>query len=282
MTSCRIGLVEYQVPTEKKMSEIGIAFEELVDIVNRLRSPGGCPWDREQTLETVKPCVIEETYEVVDAIDAQDMDELRGELGDLLLQIVFQSQLAKEDASFDIKDVIEGISAKLIRRHPHVFGDAHVDTSGEVLHRWEQIKRTEKGHKDRKSVLDGVPNQLPALMLAMEISKRARKVGFEWPDLQAVVEKMDEETAELKHELQTGNRQRISEEIGDLLFTIVNIARWTDVDPEDSLRAMTRRFSDRFKKMEQSAAAAGKTLNELSLDEMESLWQCAKQDEHKS
>jgi MazG family protein len=219
------------------MSETGRAFEELVAIMHRLRGPGGCPWDREQTFETLKKYVIEETYEVVDAIEANDMDELRGELGDLLLQIVFQSELAEEKKDFDVKDVIEGISAKLIHRHPHVFGDASVSSAEEVLHRWEQIKRGEKGFEHRTSVLDGVPSQFPGLMLAMEISKRAAKTGFEWPNLAAVVDKLDEEVHELKAELPGGDKGRIFDEIGDLLFTVVNVARWTKVDPEDALRA---------------------------------------------
>lgn len=260
------------------MSETGKAFEELVDIMARLRGPDGCPWDREQTLETLKKYAIEETYEVVDAIDAHDMDELRGELGDLMLQIVFQSQLAKEEGDFDIKDVIEGISAKLIRRHPHVFGDTQVSSSDEVLDRWEKIKRGEKGYEHRTSVLDGVPRNLPALMLAMEISKRAAKTGFEWPDLSAVVDKLDEEVDELKQELHAGDTSRIFEEIGDLLFTVVNVARWTKIDPEDALREMTRRFGARFRQIESAASESGKSVEEMSLEEMDAVWDRAKRE----
>jgi MazG family protein len=258
--------------------ETGKAFEELVEIMHRLRSPEGCPWDREQTLESVKKYVIEETYEVVDAIDANDMDELRGELGDLMLQIVFQSELADEQGSFDVKDVIDGISAKLIRRHPHVFGDASVADAEEVLHRWEQIKRAEKGYEHRTSVLDGVPNHFPALMLAMEISKRAAKTGFEWPNLPAVVDKLDEETHELKAELVTGNTERIFEEVGDLLFTVVNIARWTKVDPEEALRAMTRRFGERFRCIEDAARESGKPIEDMTIEEMDAVWERAKRE----
>lgn len=260
------------------MSETGRAFEELVEIMTRLRGPEGCPWDREQTLDSLKKYAVEETYEVVDAIDSKDMDELRGELGDLLLQVVFQAELAREEKIFDIKDVIDGINAKLIRRHPHVFGDAKVECAEEVLHRWEQIKRGEKGYEHRTSVLDGVPSHLPALMLAMEISKRAAKAGFEWPDLDAVVEKLDEEVDELKYELKTGDRARISEEIGDLLFTIVNVARWTKIDPEDALRAMTRRFGDRFRKIEEAARESGKPLEEMTIEEMDAVWDRAKRE----
>jgi tetrapyrrole methylase family protein/MazG family protein len=260
------------------MGEIGDKFEELVGIMHTLRKPGGCPWDREQTFDSLKEYVIEETYEVVDAIDAHDLDELRGELGDLMLQIVFQSELAEEQGDFDIKDVIEGISTKLIRRHPHVFGDTSVAGADEVVHRWEQIKRGEKGYEHRTSILDGVPRQLPALMLAMEISKRAAKAGFEWPRLDAVVDKLDEEVQELKAELHQDNRERISEELGDLLFTVVNIARWTKVHPEDALRAMTNRFSTRFRHIEAAANGAGKTLEEMSIEEMDAAWDQAKRE----
>ena len=258
-------------------SEIGKAFEKLVEIIARLRSENGCPWDRQQTHESLKENLLEETYEVIDAIDARDMDELRSELGDLMMQIVFHAQLADERGQFDIEDSINSIAEKLIRRHPHVFGDAEVASSEEVLHRWAEIKAKEKGYENRTSVLDGVPNTLPALARAMEISKRAVKTGFEWPNLDAVIEKLEEEVDELKHELGTGNRERIEEEIGDLLFTIVNIARWTKVDPEDALRTMTKRFSERFKQIEEVARAGGKPIEEMTIEEMDALWNRAKE-----
>jgi len=263
------------------MSETGKAFEELVAIMARLRAPDGCPWDREQTFDSLKKYLIEETYETVDALNNRDMNELRGELGDLLLQILFQSQLAQEQGDFDINDVIEGISSKLIRRHPHVFGETEVSCAEEVVHHWEKIKRDEKGFEHRKSVLDGVPRTLPALMLAMEISKRAAKTGFEWPDLDAVVEKLHEEVEELKHELKNGDSERISDEIGDLLFTAVNIARWKKVDPEDALRSMTQRFGDRFRQIEEAAKSEGKSIEEMSIEEMDAVWNQAKQSEIK-
>jgi len=258
------------------MTNIGEAFEKLVEIMARLRDENGCPWDRQQTHESLKKYLIEETYEAIDAIDSGDMDELRSELGDLMLQILFHARLAEEQGIFDIGDSIESISQKLIRRHPHVFGDAEVASADEVLHRWEQIKSGEKGFENRHSILDGVPNALPALVRAMEISKRAAGAGFEWPDLNAVVEKLDEEVHELKHELSEGDRDRAAEEIGDLLFAIVNVARWLKVDPEDSLRTMTKRFAARFKQIEEAARAGGKPLEDMTMEEMDALWEQAK------
>jgi tetrapyrrole methylase family protein/MazG family protein len=260
------------------MSDIGDAFEKLVHIMEVLRGPNGCPWDREQTHESLKKYLMEETCEVIDAIDAKDIDELRSELGDLLLQVIFHAQLAKEEGLFDIKDVIEGISSKLVRRHPHVFGKAEVASAEEVLHRWEEIKASEKGFGNRTSVLDGVPRSLPALMRALEISKRAAQVGFEWTDINAVVDKLDEEIHELKQELTMGQTERASEEIGDLLFTAVNVARWLGVNPEDSLRNMIDRFTQRFRKIEEYARKRGSRLEEMSIEEMEEIWNRAKQE----
>jgi len=257
--------------------DTGKAFEKLVEIIARLRSEDGCPWDRQQTHESLKGNLLEETYEVMDAIDARDMNELRAELGDLMMQIVFHARLADERGDFDIKDAIESIAEKLLRRHPHVFGEAEVASAEEVLHRWEEIKAGEKGFEKRVSVLDGVPKTLPALARAMEMSKRAVKAGFEWPNLDAVVEKLQEEVGELKDELRQGDRERIAEEIGDVLFTIVNVARWMKVDPEDALRAMTKRFADRFKRIEEAARAGGRPLQEMTLQEMDAVWDRAKQ-----
>ena len=259
------------------MSDTGKAFEKLVEIIARLRSEDGCPWDRQQTHESLKGNLLEETYEVMDAIDSGDMAELRAELGDLMMQIVFHAQLADERGDFDIKDAMESIAEKLLRRHPHVFGEAEVASAEEVLHRWEEIKAGEKGFEKRVSILDGVPKTLPALARAMEISKRAVKAGFEWPNLDAVVEKLQEEVGELKDELRQGDRERIAEEIGDVLFTIVNVARWMKVDPEDALRAMTKRFADRFKQIEEAARAGGRPLQEMTLQEMDAVWDRAKQ-----
>lgn len=260
------------------MSETGERFEKLVEIMAKLRSPEGCPWDREQTHESIKENLLEETYEAIDAIDAGDMKDLCSELGDLMMQIIFHAQLAQERGDFDINDSIESINQKLIRRHPHVFGEAEVACSEEVLHQWERIKAGEKGFEHRTSVLDGVPNTLPALARAMEISKRAAKSGFEWPDLSAVVDKLDEEVHELKQELAAGQRERAAEEIGDLLFTIVNVARWMKVDPEDALRTMTKRFGERFRKIEEAARESGCPIEEMTIQEMDAVWDRAKQE----
>lgn len=260
------------------MGDVGDAFERLVNIMETLRGPLGCPWDREQTHNSLKKYLMEETCEVIDAIDNQDTEELRSELGDLLLQIVFHAQLAKEDGTFDIKDVIRGISSKLLHRHPHVFGESQVASAEEVLHRWEEIKAGEKGFEGRTSILDGVPRSLPALLRALEISRRAASVGFEWPNLGAVLDKLDEEVRELKYELEQGHEDSAAEEIGDLLFTLVNIARWLGANPEDSLRQMIDRFVERFKRIEEAARESGRRLEEMTIEEMDTVWNQAKQE----
>jgi tetrapyrrole methylase family protein/MazG family protein len=250
------------------------AFLEFAVVIARLRGPDGCPWDREQTYASLKRFMIEEAYEAIEAVDSGRIETLCDELGDVLIQVVLNAQLAAEEGSFTITDVIEGVTAKLIRRHPHVFGDVTVADSAEVLRNWEAIKRTEK--PERTSILDGVPRDLPALMKAMEVSKRAVKVGFEWPSLNEVFAKLHEEIAELQSALPTADPEAIAGEIGDLLFTTVNIARFLKVDPEDALRTMVARFSDRFRHMERAAAHEGRALTELSLDEWDRLWEAAK------
>lgn len=254
-------------------------FTTLLDIMAQLRHPvTGCPWDKEQTPETLKRFAIEEVYEVIDAIDEGDVDKYIEELGDLLLQVAFHAQLAREAGEFSIEDVISGISEKLIRRHPHVFGDVLVSGSEDVLVNWEAIKRTETGNLSRKSRLDGVPRHLPALAQAQEISKRAAKCGFEWPSIEGVFEKLDEELIELKEALAEGDHSHILGELGDLLFTVVNISRFAKIDAEDALRIMVKRFTTRFKTMETLAA---QPLEELNGNELESLWQTAKREELK-
>ena len=261
-------------------------FPELVGIMSRLRAPDGCPWDREQTHTTLKKYFIEETYEVLDAIDAfvagGDPAGFCEELGDALLQVVFHAQLASEEGVFTIDDVSAAIVEKLVRRHPHVFGEVAVADSAEVLRNWEAIKRSEKtpDHAEyRKSLLDGVPKGLPALMQAMEISKRVVKVGFEWNELTDVLAKVDEEVAELKAELaaETVDKEKVSGELGDLLFTVVQVARWQKADPEESLRQMLARFSQRFRYIEQRAAEQNRILPDMTLAEMDALWNEAKQ-----
>jgi tetrapyrrole methylase family protein/MazG family protein len=251
-------------------------FADLVWVMARLRGEGGCPWDREQDHKTLKRYMVEECYEAIEAIDADDMDALEEELGDVLLQVVFHAQLEAEVGTFTIDDVTARIVDKLIRRHPHVFGDLNVADSDEVLRNWEQIKKGEKGEGWRESVLDGVPAGLPALTRAMEISKRAVKVGFEWEKLEDVLGKLDEEVLELREAIHSAGSEEIADEIGDLLFTVVNVARWLKLDPEDALRLMLRRFTERFQYIEKAAAAQGRKLTDMSLAEMDALWNEAK------
>jgi tetrapyrrole methylase family protein/MazG family protein len=246
-------------------------FTGLVQIVDRLLGPDGCPWDKEQTHESLKKHMVEETYEVLDAIDKNDPDALCEELGDFLLQAVMHAQMDAIEGYYDIDDVIRGISDKLIRRHPHVFGNVEVSGSDEVLDNWDAIKKSEKG--EDRSVLAGVPKAMPALLRAHEISKRAVRVGFEWQDLEDVFAKLSEELGELKDAINAGRKEDIENEIGDLLFTVVNIARWLKIDPEEALQRMVTRFSDRFQQMESSA---GKPLNDLTFKEWDDLWIAAK------
>jgi tetrapyrrole methylase family protein/MazG family protein len=251
-------------------------FAGLVHVVARLRGPGGCPWDREQTHESLRTYLLEEAYEVLDAINTGDDAKLCEELGDVLLQVVLHAQLAQEERRFDIQDVVSQQCEKLVRRHPHVFGDVQVADSDEVLRHWERIKAEENHHTPERSVMDGVMPSLPALVFAMEVSKRAVKVGFEWPDLQGVLEKFREEQVELREAIAQADRARIEAEIGDLLFTLVNIARHLKIDAEQALHAMVRRFIVRFQQMEAMARAQGKPLEQLSLEEWDVLWEAAK------
>jgi len=259
-------------------------FDALVAVMARLRDPqGGCPWDLEQTPQTLRRYVIEEAYEVVEAIEDMDVggspSKLAEELGDLLLQVVFHAQLARESGTFAIGDVTRAIVEKLVRRHPHVFGDLSVSGSEQVLQNWEQIKRGEPGYEDRVGVLDGIPPALPALMRALEVSKRVVKVGFEWPTVSEVLDKVEEEIRELRVEIAQGETARAADELGDLLFTLVNVARHLKIDPEDALRRMTQRFAARFRRIERRAAETGRAVSDLSLEEMESVWQAAKGEE---
>jgi tetrapyrrole methylase family protein/MazG family protein len=260
------------------------AFERLAQIIARLRAPDGCPWDREQTHVTLRTHLLEEACETMDAIDGGDDTHLCEELGDLLMQPVLHAQIAEEEKRFDIVDVIEGISDKLVRRHPHVFGEVTVADSGEVLTNWEAIKKAEKEQKGQgeASILSGVPNTLPSLMQALEVSKKAVKVGFEWPDMAGVLAKLHEEIAELEEEIAGSNskdeaaRQRITEELGDVLFTVVNIARWHKINPELALRDTVARFRGRFEKMEDTARQQGLNLEQLTPQQWDELWEAAK------
>ncbi len=280
----------------------------------RLRGPGGCPWDREQTFDTIKPYTLEEAYEVIEAIDARDWPDLTGELGDLLLQVLFYSQMAAEEQHFSIDDVLDRLSTKLVDRHPHVFGEVKAETSGEVLRNWQALKAEEKKKRQQdsgedtdkaeaghpESVLHGISTAMPSLMAAYKISSRAAQVGFDWPNIEGLFAKLAEETGELRQNLEEypepGPRPiatsseasarsakvpeqlqaRLEDEVGDLLFVLVNIARYLALDPESALRKTNRKFSRRFEYLEGKLREQGRKLSETSLEEMEALWQESK------
>ena len=243
----------------------------LLQIMARLRRPGdGCPWDLEQTLDTIKSHLIEEAYEALDAMESGNREHLAEELGDLLLQIAFQSQIASEEGSFRFADVAQGICDKLIRRHPHIFGDVKVADSKEVLRNWDAIKKTEK--KARESVLDGVPKHVPPLHRAYQLQKRAARVGFDWSDIKDVYAKLDEEAVELKEAVESGDRKHVIEEIGDLLFTVVNVARFMKVDPAYALECTNAKFSRRFRVVENEIVGSGRRMKDCSLAEMDAIW----------
>jgi len=243
------------------------SLEAFQDTIARLRAPGGCPWDREQTHQSLRPHLLEETYETLAALDADDTDALREELGDLLLQIVLQAQIAVEAGEFSLAQVIEGVDAKIKHRHPHVFGDVVVADVAGVMHNWEEIKREEKG---KHSLLGGVPRSLPALARAQAIQKRVARVGFDWPDAEGVIAKIAEEAAELR-EAQGGKERE--EELGDVLFSVVNLARWLNVDAESALRGACEQFIQRFSGMEKLCRERGLNLSELGLAEQDELWE---------
>ncbi len=254
-------------------------FESLVEVIATLRGENGCPWDREQTHASLKPTLIEETYETVEAIDSGDPGKLKEELGDLLLNIMLQAQIAAENRDFDIYDVIDSLTEKLIRRHPHVFGDVHVDNAEEVVKNWEAIKRQETGYEDRKSVLDGIPNALPALLRSQKIQKRAARVGFDWDNIADVLAKVDEELAEVKESLNENHPDAVEMEIGDLLFAVVNLCRFVDLQAEETLRKSNRKFIARFKRMEAELEKQGKTFAGQTLAELDEIWEDVKKDE---
>jgi MazG family protein len=246
-------------------------FARLVEIMAKLRAPGGCPWDREQTFDTIKPYLLEETYEVMDAIDARDWPGLAEELGDLLLQSVFFAEMAAEAGHFDIADSLQAINSKLIRRHPHVFGDAEAKTPDDVKRKWDEIKKTEKPRP--QGLLAGVPRTLPALVEAQQIASRAATAGFDWENVDQVFDKLHEELTELHNATTQDERE---DELGDLLFVIVNIARFLKVDPEQALRRTNSKFRRRFSHVEQGLASEGKSPQTATIEEMEALWQAAK------
>ena len=287
----------------------GQRFERAVEIMHRLRAPGGCPWDREQTFDSIKKYTVEETYEVLEAIENRDWEELPGELGDLLLQVLFYAEMAGEDGHFSIDNVLDTLSDKLVRRHPHVFGDVEAETSSEVLKNWEAIKAQERAQKSAlekaedggpEPLLASVSSAMPALLEGLKLSKKAAHVGFDWPSIDGLFDKLHEEAEELRREVEripapgpqpvgrgaAGEavvppelQGRLQDEVGDLLFTVVNLARYLKVDPESALRHTNRKFRRRFGHVERRMRDAGKELGEVSLEEMERHWQDAKGNE---
>jgi tetrapyrrole methylase family protein / MazG family protein len=262
------------------------AFDDLVAVMARLRAPGGCPWDREQTYASLSQYLLEEAYETFDAIqDADatgDTAHLQEELGDLLLQVVFHSTIGAEKGDFTIDDVSAGVTQKLVLRHPHVFGDAKLERAEDVLDNWDLLKKNEreasgKKAKQRESILDEVPIHFPALLEALKVTTKAAKVGFDWRNKEDVFEKMSEEVDELHDAIESGEREKIDEEIGDLLFVIVNLARKLDIEPETALKRSNRKFRRRFRFIEMELKSAGKELESSDLDEMDALWNTAKQ-----
>lgn len=256
------------------------SFDELVSLMKTLRGPDGCPWDRKQSLPDLKPFVIEEAYEVVDAIDRDDRRALMEEVGDLLLESVFIGEITREEGSFDIYDSITAIHDKLVRRHPHVFADVEANDAEQVLVNWEKLKNEER-KAENKSVLSGVPAALPALLKSSRLTEKAGRVGFDWRRTADVFDKLDEEIGELREAVSGGDPSRIEDEMGDLLFTIANIARKSGVNPEEALQSTNRKFMRRFESMETSVRATGRNLDQLTLEEMDALWNAAKAAERK-
>lgn len=268
MTAPQCTMAPMQLPDQK-----GQSLPRLVEIMQRLLAPNGCPWDREQTLETLRPYVVEEAHEVVDAIDRGSPGELREELGDLLLQIVFQAELARSKDWFGPDDVVDAICDKLVRRHPHVFGDTVVKHTNEVLANWEVIKAEEK---KGRGVLEGVPKALPALLRALRVGEKAARVGFDWPDSAGARAKVNEELRELDEALAAGDRAAVEHELGDVLFALVSVARKADIDPEAALRGTLERFGQRVRAVESAVATSGKQLSEVSPEQLDLLWEEAK------
>jgi ATP diphosphatase len=281
----------------------GEKFERVVNIMARLRVPGGCPWDREQTFDSIKPFTLEETYEVFEAIENRDWQELLGELGDLLLQVLFYAEMAKEAGYFSIDDVLNRLSGKLIDRHPHVFGEVRADSAGEVVRNWEALKKKESAKKEgahkreSDSLLSGISRAMPAMLEATKLSRKAASVGFDWPNISGIFDKLDEEVSELKsdiselpqpikpaggyasartHPAAPEMQERIEGEIGDLFFVLVNLARFLEVDPESALRRTSKKFRNRFQNMESAAREQGLNIEEFNLEQMEELWQRSK------
>ncbi len=255
------------------------SFDRLVGIIKKLRAPGGCPWDRKQTLYSLKQNVIEEVFEFIDALDRKDIDNIKEELGDMLLHIVFHSAIAEEEELFSLNDVINGVSDKLIRRHPHVFGNVHINGVDEVLKNWDEIKQKEK-HTKKEHYLDDVPKALPSMERALKLQQKAKKVGFDWSNKDECFKKVEEEFYELKEALDSNNKNSIKHEIGDLIFAVINLSRFVDINPSEALRKTSLRFEKRFNCIEDTLKKEHKTLQDTDIDKMEKIWQeCKKKEE---
>ena len=257
----------------------GSLFDRLVEIMATLRSPNGCPWDRAQDSTSLKPYLLEEAYEVLEAIEEGTPHKLKDELGDLLFQVIFHAQLARERGDFDINDILAGTIAKMTRRHPHVFGSAAASTPKEALQNWEEIKRGEKAAAEGTSVLDGVPRQLPSLLRAQRLQDKAARVGFDWPEIEQVWCKLSEEMRELRAAMDRNNRAEVEGELGDVLFVLVNLARWLEINPDEALHQASQKFIKRFQFIERELSRQGKTPKQSTLAEMDSLWEQAKRQE---
>ena len=249
-------------------------FDELIKIIKRLQAPDGCPWDREQTNASLLPFFLEEVYEVIESVDNENWPELKEELGDILLHVVFQAVLAEKNGHFSINDSLDHVNEKLVRRHPHVFGDAKADEAFHAKQNWEAEKHKEK---NRKSRLDGVPKTLPALIRAQRLQQKASYAGFDWNEVQQVWDKIHEEIQELKEAQSESTKEHIAEEIGDVLFSVVNLARFLDIPAEDALRKTNKKFTDRFARVEEELKKRGKTVEESNLEEMDDIWNKVKQ-----
>lgn len=251
-------------------------IDRLIDIVAKLRAPDGCPWDKEQDHKSILPGLLDEVYEFFESVDLEDDYGMKEELGDILLQVVFHSQMAKEENKYDINDVAKEISDKLVRRHPHVFGELHVDSTGEVLKNWEDIKRKEKGKEDREYITDGIPKALPALFRAEKIQKRVARVGFDWKDEKPVLDKVEEEFSEFREALEKGNVKNAEEELGDIIFALVNVARHKNISAETALRLTIEKFDKRFRYIEDRFNEEKKDISKATLEELDKYWNIAK------
>lgn len=253
-------------------------IQKAIDVVAKLRAPDGCPWDRQQTHESIRCELLEETYELIDAINQKDDYKIKDELGDVFMQVLMHAQIASERDAFDLGDVAEQLSSKLIRRHPHVFGNVSVENTDQVIDNWEKIKVTEKGYTDRKSIVDGIPESFTALMKAYKIGKKAVKAGFDWDNIQGALDKLDEEIGELKEAIKNGDDEKhLEEELGDVLFCVCNVSRKLKIQPEAALNQTVDKFYRRFVLMEKMIGEDGKNMKEMPLEEMDKYWDRAKE-----